>query len=86
MKCKEDQLRRCLVGWFGKGSDLLPDFFSVKSVVTNLWSFKGGVKISVFGVALLLFDFVDSTKVERVLARGSRKLEEKVLHRGWVLG
>ena len=76
MKRREEQLRRHLVGWSGAVSDLLPDIFSLKSVVTDLWSLKRGVKISVFGGTLLLLDFEESFEVERVLARGSRRLKD----------
>lgn len=44
MKCREEQLRWCLVGWFVEVSDLLLDLISLKSLVTNVWSLKGGVE------------------------------------------
>lgn len=59
--------------------DPLPDFSWTKNFVTNLWSLKGGVKISAFGGALLLFDFEDSFEAKRVLARGARRLKKKIL-------
>ncbi|RVX10684.1 hypothetical protein CK203_018196 [Vitis vinifera] len=48
------------------------------NVVTNLWSFKGGVKISVFGVALLLFDFVDSTEASTLVNYDGRTMLDTV--------
>ncbi|XP_034675236.1 uncharacterized protein LOC117906349 [Vitis riparia] len=79
---REEQLSQYLVWWFGKVSVPLPKLTSVEKLVTNLWSFaKGeGVKISGFRVALLLFYFEVSFEAELVLARGSRRLRERVLH------
>ena len=62
VKSREEQLRKCLVGWLGEVLDPLLDIFSLESVVTNLWSLKrgrggeGGGKILVFGGTLLLLD------------------------------
>lgn len=42
MKSREEQLRKCLVGWLGEVLDPLLDIFSLESVVTNLWSLKRG--------------------------------------------
>lgn len=80
MKCKEEQLMRCLVGWFRKVADPFPDLSLVQSAVTRLWSLKEGVKIYVFGGFLLLLDIKLSSEAERVVSRGSRKCLDKVLH------
>ncbi|RVW92429.1 hypothetical protein CK203_042702 [Vitis vinifera] len=52
----------------------------VKNCVTNLWSLKMAVKVSTFGGALLLFEFEDKSKAERVLVRGSRRIKDNLLH------
>ena len=44
MKCREEQLRWCLVGWFVEVLDPLLGLISLKSLVTNVWSLKGGVE------------------------------------------
>ena len=44
MKCRDEQLRWCLVGWFVEVSDPLLNLISLKSLVTNVWSLKGGVE------------------------------------------
>ena len=80
MKCKEEQLRRCLVGWFREVAEPFPDLSLVQSAVTRLWSLKGGVKIYVFGGFLLLLDFELSLEAKRVVSRGSRRCLDKVLH------
>lgn len=80
VRCREEKLRQCLVGWFEEASDLLPDFSWMRNLVTNLWSVKGAVKIFAFNGALLLFNFDDSFEVEKVLARSARRLKEKFLH------
>ena len=48
--------------------------------MTSLWSLKRGVKISDFGEALLLFDFDEILKAERVLIRGAKRHKENFLH------
>ena len=42
VKSREEQLRKCLVGWLGDVLDPLLEIFSLESVVTNLWSLKRG--------------------------------------------
>ncbi|KAL6345764.1 hypothetical protein AAG906_017509 [Vitis piasezkii] len=54
--------------------------FLMKNCVTNLWSLKMAVKVSTFGGALLLFEFEDKSKAERVLVRGSRRIKDNLLH------
>ena len=77
---REEQLRQCLVGWFGEGSVSSPEFSSLNNFVKNLWSMPGGVKISAFKGALLLFEFEDTYEAKRVLARGSRRFKKNFLH------
>ena len=80
MLCREEFLSRCLVGWFGEGSVTSPALPSLNNCVTNLWLLKRAVKISTFGGALLLFEFEDKCEVERVHARGSRRIKDNFLH------
>ena len=77
---REEFLSWCLVGWFGEGLDTSLSLSSVKNCVTNLWSLKMAVKVSTFGGALLLFEFEDKSKAERVLVRGSRRIKDNLLH------
>ena len=73
-------MRQCLVGWFGEGSVSSPEFSSLNNFVKILWSMQGGVKISAFEGALLLFEFEDTSEAKRVLARGSRRSKKNFLH------
>ena len=85
VKSSEEQFRRCLVRWFKADLCPFPYLCSSKIMVTNLWSLKRGVKKSTFG-RTLLFDFEDISNIEWMLAKGSRRLEEKVLHLvKWIL-
>ena len=45
VKCREEKLRQCLVGWFEETSVQLPNFSWLRNFVTSLWSLKRGVKI-----------------------------------------
>lgn len=36
VRCIEEKLRQCLVGWFDEASDLLLDFSWMRYLVTNL--------------------------------------------------
>ncbi|RVW72935.1 Phosphoglucomutase, chloroplastic [Vitis vinifera] len=74
VSCTEEKLRKCLVGWFEESSNQLLDFSWLKTVL------RGGVKISAFGGALLLFDFDESSEAERLLVRGVRRFKENFLH------
>lgn len=38
MKCWEEQLHWCLVGWFGEVSNLSLEVVSLNSFMTNIWS------------------------------------------------
>lgn len=51
VKSREEQLRKCLIGWLGKVLDPFLNIFSLKNVVTGLWSLKGrgGEDLSVWG-------------------------------------
>ena len=83
VKSREEQLRKCLIGWLGKVLDPFLNIFSLKNVVTGLWSLKGrggGLKILVFGGTLFLLNLEDNSKAKRVLERGTRRLKDKVLH------
>ena len=73
-------MRSCLVGRWGEGSDLSPVLSLLNSWVAINWPMRRGVKISLLGGALLLFDFEDFLDFERVLLRGLRRFNEKVLH------
>lgn len=57
MKCREDQLRRCLVGWFREGLELLLDFFLAKKCDDESVVFERRVEdISLWGgLAFALF-------------------------------
>ena len=69
-----------MVGWFEESPNQLIDFPWLRNFMTSLWSLKRGVKILAFGAALLLFDFNEIFKAERVLVRGAKRFKENFLH------
>ena len=68
------------MGWFEEDLDPFLDFFFLGKCGDKLWYLKNGVKILVLGGKLLLLDFDESFEAKRMLARGSRRLKDKVLH------
>ena len=79
VQSREEKLRKCLVGRFGKGPLSTSESFTLRKWVTITWSLKQGLKVSVFKGFFLLFDFKDCMEAERVFARGSRRLKERIL-------
>ena len=78
---RKAQLRRCLVGRWSEGFTL--NLSSLYNWVDFNWPLKGGVRISQFGEAFLLFDFEVIYDVERVFLRGVRKFKDRVLSLDW---
>ena len=76
---KLDQLRQCLVGWWGLNSALFLELEYVRSWAPRHWALKGNLRIAVIGRGFLLFDFESSSEAERVLARGLRNIKENVI-------
>ncbi|RVW98204.1 hypothetical protein CK203_031873 [Vitis vinifera] len=57
MMCREEQLRRCLVGCFGGSPESIPSLPSLKRWAYESWLLKGELRISRLGGALVLFEF-----------------------------
>ena len=79
MRGRLDQLRQCLVGWWGFNSAHFPELEYVRSWALKHWALKGNLRVAVLGRGLLLFDFESPSEAERVLARGLRNIKENVI-------
>ena len=79
MRGRLDQLKKCLVGWWGLNSAPVPKLEYVRSWATRHWALKGNLKIDRLGRGFLLFEFESSSEAERVLARGLRNIKENVI-------
>ena len=73
VRLREGLLKHCLVARRGDFSDSAPDLPSLKRWAARTWSLNGGMKLSLFGDALILFDFVEAFDMELVLIRGSMR-------------
>ncbi|WJZ80732.1 hypothetical protein VitviT2T_000628 [Vitis vinifera] len=74
-----DQLRQCLVGWWGLNSAPVPELEYVRRWASQQWALKGILRVAMLGRGLLLFEFESSWEAERVLARGARNIKENVI-------
>ena len=74
-----DQLRQCLVGWWGLNSAPVPELEYVRRWASQQWALKGILRVAMLGRGLLLFEFESSREAERVLARGARNIKENVI-------
>ena len=74
-----EQMRQCLVGWWGINSTPLPELEYVRSWTYQYWALKGNLGVVVLGRGHLLFDFESPSEAERVLARGKRTIKENFI-------
>ena len=74
---REEQLSRCLLGCFGDSVEAIPSLSLLKEWAYERWSLKGGLKISILGGALVLFEFEDKVEADLVLLRGSKCLKKR---------
>ena len=79
MRGRLDQMRQCLVGWWGINSVSLPELEYVRSWTLQHWALKGNLRVVVLGKGLLLFDFELPHEAKRVLARGKRSIKENFI-------
>ncbi|RVW90518.1 hypothetical protein CK203_030921 [Vitis vinifera] len=75
VQLREGLLKHCLVARRGDFSDSAPDLPSLKRWAARTWSLNGGMKLSLFGDALIVFDFIEAFDKELGLIRGSRRRE-----------
>ena len=68
-----DRLDRCLVGWWGKGSSLIPEIDSVRRWTILQWNTNEPCAVVKMGRGLLLFEFESREEVDRVLMFGRRQ-------------
>ncbi|RVW88495.1 hypothetical protein CK203_043836 [Vitis vinifera] len=59
---REEQLSRCLLGCFGDSVEAIPSLSLLKEWAYERWSLKGGLKISILGGALVLFELKIKSK------------------------
>ncbi|WKA01617.1 hypothetical protein VitviT2T_019888 [Vitis vinifera] len=74
-----EQLGCCLVGRWEKVENHPPKLDYLKNWVVHAWLLKGKLDIAVMGGGLMFFEFELVSEVERVLARGKRKVLGNVL-------
>ena len=74
-----DQMKQCLVGWWGDNSAPLPELDFVRRWTHQYWPLKGNLSLVVLGRRLLLFEFETPSEAEQILARGKRSTKEKFL-------
>ena len=76
----QPRMEHLIVGRWGDFLDPTPDLLALRSWVGHNWSLRGGVRVSLLGGALLLFEFKDGSDAEMVLSRGVRRFKGMVLH------
>ena len=82
-----DQLDRCLVGWWGKGSSLIPEVGSVRRWAVSQWNSNEPFVVVKMGRGLWLFEFENREEVDCVLMFGRRRCGGNLLHlRKWGQG
>ena len=79
-----DQLRRCLVGWWGSGPDQIPGVEAVRRWARMQWNINNSIAVVSLGRGLWLFEFESKEEVDRVLKFGKRRFGTNLIHlRTW---
>ena len=79
-----DQLRRCLVGWWGSGPAQIPGVEAVRRWARLQWNIKNSLAVVNLGRGLWLFEFESEEEVDRVLKFWKRCLGTNLVHlRTW---
>ena len=79
-----DQLRRCLVGWWGSGPAQIPGVEAVRRWARMQWNIKNSLAVVNWGRGLWLFEFESKEEVDRVLKFGKRRFGTNLVHlRTW---
>ena len=79
-----DQLRRCLVGWWGSGPAQIPGVEAVRRWARMQWNIKNSLAVVNLGRGLWLFEFESKEEVDRVLKFGKRRFGTNLVHlRTW---
>ena len=79
-----DQLDRCLVGWWGKGSSQILEVDSVRRWAISQWNTNEPSAVVKMGRGLWLFEFESKKEVVRVLMYGRRRYGANLVHlRKW---
>ena len=79
-----DQLRRCLVGWWGSGPAQIPGVEAVRRWARMQWNIKNSLAVVNLGRGLWLFEFESKEQVDRVLKFGKRRFGTNLVHlRTW---
>ena len=80
VRSREEGLGRCLVGRWGDGAVLETELTSFRKWEECSWNLKKSVKVMKLGEPFFLLEFEDEEEAERVLNRGTRRFEDKMLH------
>ena len=79
-----EQLRRCLVGWWGSGPEQIPGVEAVRSWARIQWNIRSSLAVVNLGRGLWLFEFESKEEVDRVLMFGKRRFGTNLVHlRSW---
>ena len=79
-----EQLRRCLVGWWGSGPDQISGVEAVRRWARIQWNIKNSLAVVSLGRGLWLFEFESKEEVDRVLKFGKRRFGTNLIHlRTW---
>ena len=79
-----EQLRRCLVGWWGSGPGQIPGVEAVRSWATTQWNIRSSLAVVNLGRGLWLFEFESKEEADRVLMFGKRRFGTNLIHlRSW---
>lgn len=71
------------MGSLSEGFCSATKLWALKNWPFGQWALKKDLMVLVFRRALLLFDFKDYSEVERVLFRGSRRFDGRILQLSW---
>ena len=77
-----EQLRRCLVGWWGSGPEQIPGVEAVRRWARIQWNIKSSLAVVNLGRGLWLFEFESKEEVDRVLMFGKRRFGTNLVHLG----
>ena len=75
-----EQLRRCLVGWWGSGPEQIPGVEAVRRWARIQWNVKSSLAVVNLGRGLWHFEFESKEEVDRVLMFGKRRFGTNLVH------
>ena len=80
LRSREEQLGHCLVGKWEAEAGRRLDLDCLRTWGRRLWNLKWGVCFSFLGGGFFLAEFEVAEEAERVLRRGNRHFQDRILH------